>query len=158
MYSIDQFSNLFGVSREAARKWALEFKSYLSDDATLADGGRKRLFDEDDLAVFALIAEMKNDGKVFSDIHKALKAGKRGIAPASPDAIIPTDKTPLAKARAEANRLMEVVRQMEADNQEQTGQNKLLREQLEKSQAEIRRLEGENAVLKYRLDDRTDRS
>lgn len=152
MYSIDQFANLFGVSREAARKWALEFKEYLSGEATLAEGGRKRLFDENDLAVFALIAEMKNDGKVFADIHKALKAGKRGIAPASPDAIIPADKTPLAKARAEVNRLMEVIQQMEADSREQSGQNKLLREQLEKAQAEIRRLEGENAVLKYRLD------
>lgn len=153
MYTIDQFANLFTISREAARKWALEFAEYLSDSASLAEGGRKRLFDEDDLAVFALVAEMKNDGKVFADVHKALKAGRRGIAPASPDAIIPTDKTPLAKARSEINRLMEVVQQMEADNREQAGQNKLLREQLESAQAEIRSLNREIGRLESRISD-----
>lgn len=152
MYSIDQFANLFTISREAARKWTLEFAEYLSDGASLTDGGRKRLFDEDDLAVFALIAEMKNDGKVFADIHKALAAGRRGIAPASPDAIVPTDKTPLAKARAEANRLMEVVRLMEAERNELTGQNKLLTTQLEAAQQEIRLLNREIGRLEKDID------
>jgi DNA-binding transcriptional MerR regulator len=42
---------------------------------------RHRLFSEEDLEVFSLVSEFKNQGKTYTDIHFALKTGQRGDPP-----------------------------------------------------------------------------
>jgi DNA-binding transcriptional MerR regulator len=68
---------MFDISRETVRSWVKEFRDYLSPTAT-PPKGRQRHFTEDDLAVFALIAELKNKRWKFADIHPLLQAGERG--------------------------------------------------------------------------------
>lgn len=82
-YSAIQTAELFNVARETIRKWAIEFDLYLSPSARPESGGIRR-FTQNDLEIFALIAEMKGQGKVFDDIHAALRAGQRGIVPDMP--------------------------------------------------------------------------
>jgi DNA-binding transcriptional MerR regulator len=79
-YSTQQTANLFSLSRETIRRWAKEFTEYLSDTAS-AGGGRTRKFSEDDLNVFALVANLKDTGETFDSIHASLKNGQRGEIP-----------------------------------------------------------------------------
>lgn len=80
LYSSRHVAALFNVSRETIRTWATEFARHLSISAT-PTAGKHRNFDENDLAVFSLIAEMKNHKAVFEEIHLALDNGQLGIAP-----------------------------------------------------------------------------
>src|SRR5688500_19305923 len=123
MYTLEQVANLFNTSRENARRWCLEFKDTLSENAN-PPSNRKRLLNDDDLAVFALIAEMKGQGHVFADIHTALADGKRGAIPANPSAVVPADKTRLAKLQSDVNRLSEALQLTMDENKELKGENK----------------------------------
>ena len=71
---------LFDVSAETVRNWSDEFQKYLSVTAT-PGSGRHRLFTIDDMEVFALVAELKEKGMVYADIHAALDNGQRGEVP-----------------------------------------------------------------------------
>ena len=70
---------LFHVSGETVRNWANEFASYLSVVGNPPKGKQRRFTDED-LAVFSLVAEMKERGATFDEIHAALAAGQRGAS------------------------------------------------------------------------------
>jgi DNA-binding transcriptional MerR regulator len=82
-YSSRHACILFGIAPETVRNWAEEFLRYLSPTANPGKG-RHRTFSEEDMQVFALIAEMKGQGRVYEDIHAALGNGQRGAAPALP--------------------------------------------------------------------------
>jgi DNA-binding transcriptional MerR regulator len=71
---------MFDISRETVRSWVKEFGDYLSPTAT-PPKGRQRHFTEDDLAVFALVAELKEKRWKFADIHPLLQSGERGRPP-----------------------------------------------------------------------------
>ncbi len=72
---------LFEVSSETVRNYVKEFATYLSPTANPGKGSH-RLFTPDDLAVFALIVDMKrNQGRPFEEIHAALVNGQRGELP-----------------------------------------------------------------------------
>lgn len=137
MYTLDQIANLFDTSRENARRWCLEFANYLSEDANPSEH-RKRMMNDADLAVFSLIAEMKGKGRVFADIHEALKAGERGVVPANPNAVVPADKTRLAKLQSDVNRLAEALQSTQDDNRRLEGQVEALTTQLEDARRELR--------------------
>src|SRR5690348_3968566 len=79
-YSSRQIAALYSVSIETIRVWTLEFAEYLSPTAQ-PGRNKNRVYTVTDLEVLSLVAELKNQGKVFSDIHLALKAGQRGAAP-----------------------------------------------------------------------------
>lgn len=137
MYTLDQVANLYNTSRENARRWCLEFQDALSDDANPPDH-RKRLLDDDDLAVFSLIADMKGQGRTFADVHEALKAGKRGPIPANPNAVVPADKTRLAKLQSDVNRLTEALQLTMDENKELKGENKALRDELDAAKRDLK--------------------
>ena len=82
-YSSRHACILFGIAPETVRNWSEEFLEYLSPTANPGKG-RHRSFSEEDMGVFALIAEMKTQGRVYEDIHAALGNGQRGDPPALP--------------------------------------------------------------------------
>ena len=80
-YKTSDLQRMFDVSGETIRTWSNEFKAYLSPTATPGKG-RYRIFTDDDLEVFTLIAQLKDQNKTFEEIHLALQAGQRGDLPA----------------------------------------------------------------------------
>jgi len=80
METVKDIAVRFNISRETVRIWAKEFASYLSPTANPSKGNQRN-FDDEDLSVFALIAEMKGQGNTFEDIHASLQAGQRGHVP-----------------------------------------------------------------------------
>ena len=79
-YSSRQIAALYTVSIETIRIWTLEFAEYLSPTAQ-PGRNKNRVYTIADLEVLSLVSELKRQGKIFSDIHFALKAGQRGAAP-----------------------------------------------------------------------------
>jgi DNA-binding transcriptional MerR regulator len=79
-YKSGDLQQLFKVSSETIRQWAIEFEQYLSPGAS-PGAGKMRLFSVDDLRVFSLVSDLKNMGKTFDEIHAALKSGQRGEIP-----------------------------------------------------------------------------
>ena len=75
-YKSRDVQRLFKISAETVRVWAEEFSEYLSPNATPGTG-RHRIFNHDDLQVFALVAEYRDMGRTFSDAHVVLKMGQR---------------------------------------------------------------------------------
>jgi DNA-binding transcriptional MerR regulator len=74
---------LYGIVLETARQWAIEFQDYLSKSGKPGKN-KHRLFSDEDMQVFSLVAEMKQQGRTNEDIHAALKAGQRGDVPLMP--------------------------------------------------------------------------
>lgn len=74
---------LFDISHQTVRRWTEEFEQYLSSNAT-PPSGQMRMFTEDDLMVFALVADVKNRGGTYDDAHAQLRAGDRGEIPDKP--------------------------------------------------------------------------
>jgi DNA-binding transcriptional MerR regulator len=85
LINVADIARLFRVSGQTVRQWSIEFAEHLSPTAN-PGRNRTRNYTEDDLAVFALIAEMKARGRVYHDIHTALSIGQRGEIP-SPETI-----------------------------------------------------------------------
>ena len=79
-YKSSHVQRLFTVSPETVRNWSEEFGEYLSVTATPGTG-RHRLFTHEDMEVFALVAEQKEKGLTYTDIHAALKNNQRGELP-----------------------------------------------------------------------------
>src|SRR5690606_30310363 len=82
-YSSRHTATIFGVSLETIRNWADEFQDYLSPLATPGHG-KHRMYTFDDLRVFALVAELKQKGHTYADIHSSLQNGQRGDPPPLP--------------------------------------------------------------------------
>ena len=80
MYTSTHAATIFNVSNETIRNWAEQFSRYLSFTANPGKG-RTRNFTVEDMEILSLIAEMKNKGSTFEDIHVALGVGQRGDAP-----------------------------------------------------------------------------
>lgn len=137
MYTLDRVASLFDTSRENARRWCLEFQKFLSDSAN-PPSNRKRLLNDDDLSVISLIAEMKGQGHIFTDIHAALEQGRRGILPSNPAAVVPADKTKLAKLQSDVNRLTEALQLTMDENQGLKGENRALRDELEAAKRDLK--------------------
>lgn len=84
-YKSTDVQKLFGISHETVRRWAEEFQQYLSPDATPGTG-KHRVFNDDDLEVMALIADMRRKNRSPEDIAAALATGQRGDIPDSLEA------------------------------------------------------------------------
>jgi DNA-binding transcriptional MerR regulator len=144
MYTATQVAQVFNVSRETARRWANEFAAFLSPTAN-PEQNRQRSFSDSDMGVFALIAEMKAQGRLFEDIRAALGSGQRGSAPANASALALTDQPP---AKALQARVLDLEKQLASTS----GENRLLKEQLADAQAEIKALNREIGRLEARKD------
>ena len=79
-FTSQQVEQMFSISRETVRTWVGEFSDYLSPTAR-PPKGRQRHFTEEDLAVFALVAELKEKRWRFADIHPLLHSGERRQPP-----------------------------------------------------------------------------
>jgi DNA-binding transcriptional MerR regulator len=82
-YNSRHIAALFNVTTETVRVWSEEFARHFSPTATPGKG-RHRSFSEDDLEIFALVAELKAQGLTFNDIQVALSNGQRGTPPNIP--------------------------------------------------------------------------
>jgi DNA-binding transcriptional MerR regulator len=76
MYQTKDIISRFGVSPQTVRTYADEFRRYMSPTANPTTG-QQRNFTDDDLAVFALIVQMKRQGYTYESIHAALAIGQR---------------------------------------------------------------------------------
>lgn len=76
--TVGDIAKRFGVNPQTVRQWAAQFAPFLSMSAN-PDKGETRLFDEDDLRVFALIAYMRGKGASFDEIQVSLESGQRGL-------------------------------------------------------------------------------
>lgn len=139
-YSTAQIARLFNVARETIRKWSVEFDHALSPNATPGQG-RARQFSDEDIAVFALVSEMKARGKIYDDIHLALRAGQRGDIPAAAQKLIPADVPRSLILQQQIRELEAEINQLSNDKLLLKGENNLLSRQLEEARLEIKRLE-----------------
>lgn len=129
-YKSGDVQKLFKVSSETVRQWAIEFENYLSPTASPGPG-RMRLFTVDDLQIFALIAELKENGKTFEEIHAALKAGQKGDIPETD-----IDTAIELRAAMEVRVWQEKLMVVESERDE-------LSQQVQELRGKIGRLEGE---------------
>ena len=134
-YSAIQTAELFNVARETIRKWAIEFESYLSATARPPSGGVRR-FTLEDIEVFALVSEMKGEGKVYEAIHAALQNGQRGIVPELPTSIVKSNDQSLA-LQVRITALEAELADLRQKYHETEGQRALLEKMLEKAQERL---------------------
>ena len=155
-YSTNHLKTLFRVSHTTIQNWCEEFADYLSP-AARPEKGRKRTFNDADLAVFALVNELGKGGAgmTFEDIHAMLQTGQRGEIPDTESALV-TAALPVAlvaarqRVAALETQLAELqldsgkqITELQAVNHEQAGQIKLLKEMLAEANETIRQLERE---------------
>lgn len=79
-FTTKHLATLYGKSETTIRNWAIEFADYLSPTAT-PQSGKNRFYTGEDITVFALVAEMKDQDQTFEQIHLSLKSGQRGDPP-----------------------------------------------------------------------------
>ena len=77
MYQTKDVCENFNISRQTVRTWTSEFAEYLSPSAT-PEKGQQRNFSDEDMAVFALVHEVKQRGGTYENAHLQLKNGQRG--------------------------------------------------------------------------------
>jgi DNA-binding transcriptional MerR regulator len=143
MFTTKHVHELFNVTPQTVRNWASEFVSYLSPSATTGNGWRR--FTADDLAVFALVKELTEKGRNYSDIHATLKTGQRGD--------LPSDITYVTSGQINALLVGDVEREFalkvqEIDNLREEIED--LEAKLSKRDVDVGRLEGMNEELRKR--------
>lgn len=79
-YRNKEIQSLFNISSDTVRIWADEFTEYLSPLATPGTG-KHRVFNDDDLRVFALVSDMRASSFSYDEIHVSLKNGNLGELP-----------------------------------------------------------------------------
>lgn len=105
MYRSEHVSKLYDVARQTVSVWAGEFSEYLSPTAN--PGKRKRrLFSQEDMEVFDLVAKLKDQHLTNEEIHLQLKVGERGVAPS----IQPNEVQAIVSGEAESRLSLEVER------------------------------------------------
>lgn len=138
IYTAEHAAKLYGVAYETIRKWALEFEQHFSLGVNPGKG-RRRTFTADDMRILALIAEMKQRGQIFAEIHQELLQGKRGDPPVTK----PTDLTAIISE--------ETVKNLVTRNEQLQQKIEALSRQIE----EHRQLEIEYAKLQGRFEAET---
>lgn len=136
MYTTRHLCDLFGVSHQTIKNWGGEFAAYLSPTATPPPGSARR-FSESDLAVLALVAELKRAGATYEHIHAALRAGQRGEKPSS----LAASDSALLVLRQRVVELEAALRNSQSETQRQAGMIDLLKQQLSEAQRRIIELE-----------------
>jgi DNA-binding transcriptional MerR regulator len=147
-YTTKDIAAIFKVSHQAVKTWAREFGLYLSPSAQ-PEAGKRRIFTDDDVRVFALVREYTQRGYNFTDAHLALKAGQRGDIPDTASEVTPTPPPQLIVAlRQEINAINQRVAQERARGDEAIGQVKLLEKLLDQKEQLVRSLYEEIGRLK----------
>jgi DNA-binding transcriptional MerR regulator len=82
-YTTHQLAVFYNVTKETVRNWTTEFGEYLSP-LTRPGKNKSRQYTTQDAEVMSLVAEMKQRGLSYADIHASLRSGARGRAPDVP--------------------------------------------------------------------------
>lgn len=114
MWNAIQAANLFKISRESVRAYSGEFASYLSPQANPGKN-RTRMYTQSDMEVFALIVELKGQGKLYSDIHASLLNGQRGILPDETGALVSAEQPRYTQLQFKLNFLEKDVKEKELE-------------------------------------------
>ena len=154
VYSTGQVAEMLAVNQETIRTWAREFRNHLSSKARPAKG-KHRAFTHEDIEILSLIAELKDDGLKFEDIHANLESGQRGDFPAT------ARDNPLLGMDAELalQKIKGLQRQLELANQKlkelRTVQDENIRlsTKLEGAEVERERLAGQITELSQRIEE-----
>lgn len=145
LYRTQHICTLYNVAPETARIWAMEFAEYLSPTATPGKN-KHRLFTEEDMRVFSLVAEHKTRGMTFGDIHAALKMGQLGDPPSLPaeevQAIVANDRERQLSAENE------YLQRALVKAQEELKQVTVLREELQQTKDKNIRLETQLEMIR----------
>lgn len=146
LLSSTQTQQLLGIDNaQLLRTWANEFSHYLSATAQGGDG-KHRKFNWDDLAVLALVVEMREGKQSFESIHATLQTGERGEVRVPPEidlSLVAASQqnvllaTRLWKLEKERDTLLAEVKRLEAE--------------IDPAQAEIQRLLGAEKTLKEEM-------
>jgi len=143
-YNSRQVAALFGVALETIRNWGSEFREYLSPLANPGQG-KHRKYNPDDLAVFALVRDLKEKGLGYTDVHLALQTGERGqppgLAPNQVQAIVVGERE--RRLALEVQTLQASITQLQARLAE-----------AEAAQREAAELQRKSIVLETRLEER----
>jgi len=143
---------LFGVQAQTIRRWTEAYSDFLSEGANPPKGDT-RLFDDDDIGIFALIAEMNRINEPKRNIIAALRAGERGTLPEATKDVAQTDSKykllvqieslredleATQKARIEAEALLA---RSESENQTLKDEIKALTERALRAEIELEKLQ-----------------
>ncbi len=140
-------SQLFDVSHQTVKDWCDAFADFLSPTATPGKG-RARHFTDEDMRVFALISEIKRSGGTYEDVRIALGAGQRGFVPDQLDqAIMMPQNISITRLRHALEEARREAQQLRDELMQVRGENRLLREQLEARDRQIRQLYRDLAKL-----------
>ena len=160
MYQTKDIVEQFSVSPQTVRTYADEFGHYMSPTAN-PPTGQQRNFSDDDLAVFALIVQLKRQGFTYEAIHAALASGQRGEVSHQSDFLkqieIPPvrDQNSLIVLRKELTALKEMheneVRELRTDRDKAVGQAEAYKEQLQTKELQIQDLNEKIIELRVKL-------
>jgi DNA-binding transcriptional MerR regulator len=151
MFSTTQtVADTLGISRETLRSWCTVFEKYLSPTARPGQG-KRRQFTEDDIAVFATVAQGRNDGMQFEDIGAVLSSGKR-VDLSELKAITPRGfENQIVALRQEITELQEQYQKSQVDNAKLQGEIDALTRQLKEAQDKNDRLNREIGALQSKV-------
>jgi DNA-binding transcriptional MerR regulator len=139
-YPTSAIAKLFDVAPATVKNWSRVFSQFLSPSAR-PEQGKKRLFNVDDLKVFALAHEYHARGLGYDDALFALQAGQRGELPNSalelPQSIPAALLTTL---REEITTLRQQLKLAESERDMERGKTQLLEKQLADKEQSIRDL------------------
>lgn len=151
-YSTKDIAAFFNVSHQAVKAWAREFSDYLTPSAR-PEEGKRRVFQNEDVRVFALVRDYTKNGYNFSDAHLALKAGQRGEMPDTPaDIVAMPPPQLLANLRQEISQLTHRLSVEKERGDQATGQVQLLERLLADKEKHTRELYEVIGRLRARLD------
>ncbi|MBZ0294674.1 MAG: MerR family transcriptional regulator [Anaerolineae bacterium] len=147
MYTTQDLTRKYGVSRQTIANWSDLFERFLSPMANPPRGSQRR-FTEADIRVFELVYEAKDRGLRTEEIIAALEAGQRGDTPEEIEFLpaVPASGTMVAMQQRILD-LEEAISQLRTERDKTAGQNELLKQQLQAAQAEILRLSVEMSKL-----------
>ncbi len=174
-YTTSQLCSIFSISPQTVRNWSQDFSRHLSSSAAPGKG-RNRMFNEDDLRVFSLIAAMKSNSATHEEIQSSLTAGQRGdlpnLSPSDVQSMVMTDHAraitnlkneiaalqdernstlaDLQKARDEALQLRATLEANEANSAKRVAE---IMDQLKSAQDRIEKLNREIGRLESKIND-----
>ncbi len=141
MYTTGDLSLKLKCSRQTISNWCAEFTAFLSVTANPEAGGHRR-FTDDDLSVLMLVADMKNRGSTYEDIHASLKAGQRAELVLGDMSLATVQSSEIVAFRERVARLEDEIERLENENsrlkpfEQLAAVEKALKERAEKELAE----------------------
>src|SRR5215218_4213516 len=139
-YTTSSVARLFGVTPATIKNWTLEFAAYLSPTAR-PEAGKRRVFTEEDLTVFALVNDYRNRGFGYEQAHIALRMGTRGNLPddSKPEPILPPQNL-LTQLQGEIAGRDQLIKQLTSGWDKERGKVEMLEKQLHEKDEQIKNL------------------